>query len=95
MERHPFWIRSGKLSISPHHSTLLSGSPVQATLITSRLLQRANLKGSRTGSDGVISDGGIAAGQDNVGLARYGCGAVRCGWDGEGETSIDGGCAVG
>ena len=63
--------------------------------MTSRLLQRANLKGSRTGSDGVISDGGIAAGQDNVSLARYGCGAVRCGWDGEGETSIDGGCAVG
>ena len=57
-------------------------------------LQRTDLNSGRTSSDSVVSDGGVAPGQDDVGLTRYGCGAVRRGWDREAETSVDGRCTA-
>lgn len=59
-----------------------------------RLLQRTNLEHSRASSNGVVGDGRVAAGQDDVSLAGDGCSAVGCGWDGEGEASVNGGCAA-
>ena len=57
-------------------------------------LQRTNLKRSRASCNGIVSDGRVAAGQDDVCLARDGCGAIWCCWDGDGETTRDGRCAV-
>lgn len=57
-------------------------------------LQRTDLKNSRPSCNGVVSDGGVAAGQDNVCLARDGCGAIWRRWDSNGETSGDGRCTA-
>lgn len=102
MERH---LCLGSLRLCPHrtyhNTTLRLSSPNQSPLFHpphdphTRRLQRTNLKHSRASRDGVVRDGRVAAGQDDVRLAGDGRGAVRCGWDGEGETSVDGGCAEG
>ena len=72
----------------PLHNQIHSSPPLNR-------LQRTNLKRSRASSNGVVGDGGVAAGQDNVALAGDGCGAVRCGRDGQGEASVDCRCAAG
>lgn len=71
-------------------------SPQTTNTLLSRItpLQRTNLKHSRTSCNGVVSDGGVATGQDGVCLARDGRGAIWCCWDGDGETSGDGRCAA-
>ena len=91
---HPFWIGStGSLHLSPQtrlHTPL--SSLVQPTFIIH--LQRTDLKHSRASCNSVVSDGGVATGQDDVCLARDGRGAVRCRWDCDGETSGDGRCTA-
>ena len=57
--------------------------------------QRTDFERGGTGGNGVVCDGGVAAREHDVRLAGDGCGAVRCGWHGEGESSVDGGCAGG
>ena len=57
--------------------------------------QRTDFERGGAGGNGVVCDGGVAARENDVRLAGNGRGAVGCGWDGEGETSVDGGCAVG
>ena len=57
--------------------------------------QRTDFERGGAGGNGVVCDGGVAAREHDVRLAGDGCRAVGCGWDGEGETSVDGGCADG
>ena len=58
-------------------------------------LQRADLERGWAGGDCVVGDGGVAAGQDNVGLATDWGGAVGSGRDGEGEASVNSGGSAG
>ena len=54
--------------------------------------QRANLKDSGSGGNGVVSDSGVAAGQHNVGLAANWRSSVGCHWDGHAEATSDSSC---
>ena len=71
------------------------GEILPAHPLQDRYSQRPNFERSGTGGNGVVCNGGVAAREHDVRLAGDGCRAVGCGWDGEGETSVDGGCAVG
>ncbi len=78
-----------------HHITILQHNTTYYLLSPRQRLQRTNFKRSRTSGDGVVGNGGVATGQNDIRLAGDGCGAVRCRWDGEGETAVDGRCAAG
>ncbi len=54
--------------------------------------QWANLEDSRPGGNSVVSDGGVAASQHNVGLAANWCSSVGCHWDGHAEATSDSSC---
>ena len=78
------------------HATPISPHPLltRVTLLHHAHLQRTDLERSRPCGDGVISDGGVAARQHNVRLARDRRRAVGCGWNGQSEASINGGRAA-
>ena len=54
--------------------------------------QWANLEDSGSSGNSVVSDGGVAAGQHNVGLAANWCSSVGCHWDSHAEATSDGSC---
>ncbi len=54
--------------------------------------QWANLEDSGSSSNSVVSDGGVAAGQHNVGLAANWRSSVGCHRDGHAESTSDGSC---
>ncbi len=50
-----------------------------------------DLDNGGSGSDGVVGNGSVATGQDDVALAIDRCGAHWCSWDRDGETTGNGG----